>query len=104
MCLGVPGQVLTVHGKTATVDFWGVRRPVRLDTLDDLVFPGDYVINHCGHAVRKIAPEMVADTLGMYEVILSEAGEDPMVSDVVHELETSETVDFEIVDPEEVLV
>lgn len=103
MCLGVPGQVLRVDGNTATVDFWGVRRPVRLDAIDDLVFPGDYIINHCGHAVRKIAPEMVADTLGMYEVILSEAGEDPMVSDVVHELEAADVIDFEIVEPEEVL-
>ena len=104
MCLGVPGQVIAVHDKFAMVDFWGVRRPVRLDALADRVAPGDYIINHCGHAVRRIAPEMVADTLGMYEVILSEAGEDPMVSDVVRDLEAAPDLEFEIEEPETVLV
>ena len=34
MCLGVPGKVLEVSGTLATVDFWGVRRTVRLDIVD----------------------------------------------------------------------
>jgi hydrogenase assembly chaperone HypC/HupF len=103
MCLGVPGQVIAVHNKLATVDFWGVRRPVQLDALEELVFPGDYIINHCGHAVRKVPAEMIADTLGMYEVILSEAGEDPMVSDVVRDLESASELEFEIEELEPVL-
>ena len=104
MCLGVPGQVIAVHSQIATVDFWGVRRPVRLDALDERVLPGDYIINHCGHAVRKVPAEMIADTLGMYEVILSEAGEDPMVSDVVRDLDAIPDLEIEIEEPELVLV
>ena len=40
MCLGVPGLVVEVHEWTAVVDFWGVRREVRLDIVDEPVAPG----------------------------------------------------------------
>ena len=44
MCLGVPGRVIEVHGQTATVDFFGVRRETRLDVVDEPVVPGDYIL------------------------------------------------------------
>ena len=87
MCLGIPGQVVEVRERIATVDFWGVRKDVKLDILETAVAPGDYIINHCGYAIRRIEPADVADTLGMYEVILSEAGEDPIVAEIAAELE-----------------
>lgn len=87
MCLGIPGQVVDVRGAVATVDFWGVRKDVKLDILEARVVPGDYIINHCGYAIRRIEPADVADTLATYEIILSEAGEDPIVAEVAHELE-----------------
>ena len=31
MCLGVPGRIVEVNGLVATVDFWGIRREVRLE-------------------------------------------------------------------------
>ena len=34
MCLGVPGKVVEVDGFLAMVDFWGVRRQIRLDIVD----------------------------------------------------------------------
>ena len=37
MCLGVPGRVIEVREFTATVDFWGVRKDVRLDIVDEPV-------------------------------------------------------------------
>lgn len=80
MCLGVPGQILSIDRKVATVDFWGAKRTVRLDSLQEAVLPGDYIIDHCGDAVRRIPIEDVPDTLALYEVVLTEAGEDPIAS------------------------
>ena len=67
MCLGVPGRVVAVEGLLARVDFWGVRREVRLDVVDEPVAEGDWVLNHVGFAIRRIPPEEVEATLG-YEI------------------------------------
>lgn len=98
MCLGVPGQIVEVRSSTeATVDFWGVRKRVRLDNLTEPALAGDYVIDHAGWAVRIIPPADVADTLALYEVLLCEAGEDPIARDVAEDLACS--IDFDIVEP-----
>ena len=86
MCLGVPGQILSIADQVATLDVWGSRVNVRLDTLDEPVNVGDYILEHCGTAVRRITPELVLETLGQYEVILSEAGSDPIALSVAAEL------------------
>lgn len=86
MCLGVPGKIVEVDGMIATVDFWGVRRKVRLDVVDEPVKPGDYILNHVGYAIRRIPDESIADTLTLYEIILAEAGEDLMSADIESEL------------------
>jgi len=89
MCLGVPGQVVEVHGLTATVDFWGVRRQVRLDIVDQPVEPGDYVLNHVGFAIRKIPAEDIQETLALYEELLEAAESDMMAADVRGEIEAA---------------
>jgi hydrogenase expression/formation protein HypC len=80
MCLGVPGQVVAVDGDAATVDFWGVRRQVRLDLVDADVAPGDYVLNHVGFAIHRIPAEEVAATLALYEDLLALAGDADLMS------------------------
>jgi len=80
MCLGVPGQIIEVRGTVAVVDFWGTRKDVRLDILEVPVAPGDYIVNHAGYAIRRIADDQVMDTLAMYEIVLCEAGEDPLAA------------------------
>jgi hydrogenase expression/formation protein HypC len=83
MCLGVPGQVVELKSsREAVVDFWGLRKCVRLDALTEPVLEGDYIIDHAGSAVRVIPPNDVADTLALYEILLTEAGEDPIARDV----------------------
>ncbi len=57
MCLGVPGKVIEIDGLVALVDFWGVRKQVRLDVVDEPVAVGDYVLNHVGYAIRRIPGE-----------------------------------------------
>ena len=61
---------------TAVVDFWGVRKEVRLDIVDEPVVPGDYILNHVGFAIRRIAPEAVAETLALYEMLLRDTFDD----------------------------
>jgi hydrogenase expression/formation protein HypC len=87
MCLGVPGRVVEVEGLNATVDFWGVRRQVRLDVVDQAVAPGDYILNHVGFAIRRIPAEEIGETLALYETLLAEARRDDlMAADVRSEL------------------
>jgi hydrogenase expression/formation protein HypC len=89
MCLGVPGRVIEVHGSYATVDFWGVRRQVCLDLVDQPVAPGDYVLNHVGYAIRRIPQDDIAATLSLYEQLLAAAAQDDdlMAADVRGEIE-----------------
>ena len=88
MCLGVPGRVVAVDGAIATVDFWGVRRQVRLDVVDEPVQPGDYILNHVGFAIRRIPAEDIAVTLALYEELLrhADAEDDMMAADVRAEI------------------
>ena len=86
MCLGVPGRVIEVHDCTALVDFWGVRKEVRLDIVDEPVAAGDYILNHVGFAIRRIAPDAVAETMALYEMLLREGADDLMTSDVLGEI------------------
>ena len=87
MCLGVPGRVLEVREFTATCDFWGVRKDVRIDIVDEQVAPGDYILNHVGFAIRRIPPESVAATLALYEMLLVGDDADLMTGDVRSEIE-----------------
>jgi hydrogenase expression/formation protein HypC len=90
MCLGVPGLVIEVDELTAVVEFWGVRRRVRLDLVDEPVAPGDYVLNHVGFAIRRIPPEDIATTLSLYEQLLIHATEgDLMTADVRSEIDAA---------------
>ncbi len=86
MCLGVAGKVLEVDGPVAVVDFWGVRKKVRLDVIDEPVKPGDYVLNHVGFAIKRIPDEEVQATLAFYEELLSAA--DLMGRDVRADIES----------------
>ena len=88
MCLGVPGRVVAVDGAIATVDFWGVRRQVRLDVVDEPVQPGDYILNHVGYAIRRIPPGEIDATLALYQELLAlaEREDDLMASDIKGEI------------------
>jgi len=74
----------------ALVDFWGVRKQVRLDVVDEPVAPGDYVLNHVGYAIRRIPEDQIAATLALYEELLAAADAgDPMAGDVRGEIEAT---------------
>lgn len=90
MCLGVPGRVVEVRGAIARVDFFGVQRETRLDLVDEPVVPGDYILNHVGFAIRRIAPNDIAETLALYERLMEENDADMMASDIRGEIEAAE--------------
>ncbi len=90
MCLGVPGKVIEIDGQIAQVDFWGVRKQVRLDVVDEPVSIGDYVLNHVGYAIRRIPAEQVEATLSLYEELLE--SEELMGADVRGEIAGSKAV------------
>ena len=89
MCLGVPGKIVEIDGVIATVDFWGVRKQVRLEVVDEPVQPGDYILNHVGYAIRRIPPGEIQATLALYEELLAHAEreDDLMAADVRGEIQ-----------------
>jgi hydrogenase expression/formation protein HypC len=88
MCLGVPGRVIDVNGLLATVDFWGVRKQVRLELVDEHVQPGDYILNHVGYAIRRIPATDIDATLALYEELLQRAdADDLMAADIRGEIQ-----------------
>lgn len=89
MCLGVPGRILEIDDMNATVDFWGVKRQIRLDIVDVPVKVGDYILNHAGFAIRRIPDETIGDTLSLYEELLGSPEDDLMGADVRGELEAA---------------
>lgn len=89
MCLGVPGQVKRVKGLTADVDFWGVEKEVRLDTVDQPVEPGDYILNHVGFAIRRIPESDIDETLSLYESMMGGDPDDMLREDLIDEVEAA---------------
>lgn len=92
MCLGVPGRVVGIdnNNKTAQVDFWGVRRQILVNTVDEAVEIGDYVLVHVGFAIRKIPAQEVKSTLDFYESLLAaQQGDDLMKKDVQGEIDAA---------------
>jgi hydrogenase expression/formation protein HypC len=91
MCLGVPGRIVEIHDLVAVVDFWGMRREVRLELVDQPVAVGDYILNHVGYAIRRIPDADIQGTLDMYEELLHDAAgtADLMGADVRGELAAS---------------
>ncbi|MDI6783347.1 MAG: HypC/HybG/HupF family hydrogenase formation chaperone [bacterium] len=64
MCLGIPGKITQVEGKTATVDIGGVSRQVSLQLLDNVAV-GDYVLLHSGFAIQKMDEQEAKETLDL---------------------------------------
>jgi hydrogenase expression/formation protein HypC len=66
MCLGVPGEVLSIKENFAEVDFGGIKREVSLLLCPD-VKEGDYVLIHVGFAIQRLDEEEALETLRLLE-------------------------------------
>jgi hydrogenase expression/formation protein HypC len=74
MCLGIPGQIVSIHDaekKLGLVDVGGVKRVTNLACILDGRAPeetlGDWVLVHVGFAMSRIDPEEARRTLALLE-------------------------------------
>ena len=75
MCLGVPGQIVTISdaaNSLGIVDVSGIRREINLVCIVDEDHPlescvGDWVLVHVGFAMSRINAEEAAKTLSVLE-------------------------------------
>ena len=57
MCLGIPGEVISMHPDhpdLAIVDVSGVQRAINIGLLDEPPQPGEWVLIHVGFALSLI--------------------------------------------------
>ncbi len=82
MCLGIPGQVISMvegyGGQLAVVDVAGGRRRVNIGMLPDETFDaGDWVIIHMGFVVEKTDAQGAAAAMAGLRLMGSGLDEDP---------------------------
>ena len=68
MCLAVPLKLIEVKGKDAVGEALGLRRPVRVDFIEDPQ-PGDYVIVHAGFAIERLPEEQAQEDLEAWQEV-----------------------------------
>jgi len=68
MCYAIPGKIVDISGRTATVDYFGERRKAYVDLLEDVAV-GDNVYAQGGFLIRKISQEEADEVLKTWEDI-----------------------------------
>jgi len=72
MCLAIPGKVVSVDGRTAIVDFGGVKREAVIDLMEEgSVKPGTYVLVHTGFVIQIMDEKEAQETLETWRQVLS---------------------------------
>lgn len=70
MCLGIPGELMSVREegglRIGKVRFAGILRDVCLECVPDAT-PGDYVLVHVGFAIARLDAEEAARTYALLE-------------------------------------
>lgn len=73
MCIGVPGQLISLDGSEGMVDTKGIRRRVNTFLVPEAVV-GDFVMVHAGSAIQIIDAEEAEETLALLEELLRDEG------------------------------
>lgn len=68
MCLAVPGQIVSIEGPQAEVDFGGVLKKVNVSLIEGRV--GDWVVVHAGFAIETMDEEEAQETLQTWKELL----------------------------------
>jgi hydrogenase expression/formation protein HypC len=72
MCLAIPGLVESVQGRTAVVDFGGIKREAIVDLMEPgTVKPGIYVLVHTGFVIQILDKREAEETLKLWREVLS---------------------------------
>jgi len=66
MCLGIPGKVIKIDGKSSQVEIMGVSREISIELLQNVKM-GDYVLIHAGCAIQVIDEEEAEKTLELFK-------------------------------------
>lgn len=74
MCVGIPGKVVQIEGRMATLEVGGATRQVALDLLDGVVI-GDYIIAHAGFAIHRVDEDEALKTLALIRELTDSLGE-----------------------------
>ncbi|MEK6946544.1 MAG: HypC/HybG/HupF family hydrogenase formation chaperone [Nanoarchaeota archaeon] len=72
MCLAIPGKVVMISGKKATVDFGGLKRKVDISLIDKCNL-NDYVLVHVGFAIQKVDEVTARETYRLLSEMDKEA-------------------------------
>lgn len=76
MCLGIPGQIVTISADrdhVATAEVAGVRREVDVALLaEEQLGPGDWVLIHVGFAMAKIDEEEAERALAGFQLLAAD--------------------------------
>jgi len=76
MCLAIPGLVESVEGRTAVVDFGGIKREAVIDLMEQgSVKPGTYVLVHTGFVIQILDKKEAEETLDLWREVLSNVDE-----------------------------
>ncbi len=68
MCLAVPGQIVSIEGPQAEVDFGGVLKKVNVSLIEGHI--GDWVVVHAGFAIETMDEEEAQETLQTWKELL----------------------------------
>ena len=76
MCLAIPGKVESVEGRTAIVDFGGIKREAVIDLMEQgTVKTGTWVLVHTGFVIQILDEKEALETLDLWKEILSHMNE-----------------------------
>lgn len=76
MCLAIPGRVESVEGRTAIVDFGGVKREAVIDLMEaGTVKPGTWVLVHTGFVIQILDEKEALETLSLWKEVLDNVEE-----------------------------
>ena len=71
MCLAIPSLMETIDGRTAIVDFGGVKREAVIDLLGEgAIKPSTYVIVYTGFVIQTLDKKEAEETLELWSEIL----------------------------------
>lgn len=68
MCYAIPGRIIEIGERTATVDYFGERRHAYTDLVEDIKV-GDFVYAQGGFLIRKITREEADEVLAIWKDI-----------------------------------
>ena len=75
MCLGIPMQIKSINGYTATCEAKGVQRTVSLFMLQEEACQiDDFVVVHVGYAIQKVSPQEARSAWELYDQMLEGNG------------------------------